>query len=61
MTLLASKIAEVVDQAIANNEHIAWRGLLDTQMWKVVVEYHQEKNEILIRAKRRDDGSGEPE
>ena len=62
MTLLASKIAEIVDEAIANNNvYVAWRGILNTQEWKVLLQRDAETNEFIVRAIRRDSGDGEPE
>ena len=59
MTILASKIAEIFDDAVANNNSVVWRGVLNTQEWKVLVDY--KSNDITIRVKRRDGGDGEPE
>ena len=59
MTLLATKIAEVVDEAIATNGVAVWRGVLDTQEWKILVQY--DANSLTIKVKRRDNGDGEPE
>lgn len=59
MTLLATKIAEVVDEAIATNSIVVWRGILDTQEWKIMAQY--ETNSITIKVKRRDGSGGEPE
>ena len=61
MTLIATKIAEVVDAIIASGEsHQIWRGLLDTQQWKIVVTYNKDNSEFSVRAVMRN-GSGEPE
>jgi hypothetical protein len=59
MTLISTKISELVDAAIANNEVSIWRGILSTQEWKVIAQSNGK--EILVKALRRDDGEGEPE
>lgn len=61
MTLLTTKITEIINESIANSTVVIWRGILDTQEWKILSQYDAEKNEITVRAKRRDDGDGEPE
>lgn len=59
MTILATKISEIVDAAIANNEVTVWRGILSTQEWKILAQ--SDGKEVYVRAIRRDDGEGEPE
>jgi ssDNA-binding replication factor A large subunit len=59
MTLLATKISELVDAAIANNEVSVWRGILSTQEWKILAQ--SDGREVHVKAVRRDDGEGEPE
>lgn len=59
MTLISTKISELVDAAIANNEVNVWRGILSTQEWKIIAQSNGK--EIFVRAIRRDGGEGEPE
>lgn len=60
MTLLATKIAEIVEEALATKTNVIWRGILSTQEWKVLV-FFDDANNLSIRVKRRDNGSGDPE
>lgn len=60
MTLLANKIAEVVDEALAQSKTVTWRGILSTQEWKIIAHYI-DNDEINIKAVRRDDSTGAPE
>lgn len=63
MTLLASKISELIDTLIVSQEdHVVWRGELGTQTWKIVI--HQKTSypyQFFVNAERRDESTGEPE
>lgn len=62
MKLISSKIAEIVDEALTtNSEIVVWRGVLDTQEWKIITQYETESAKIIIKVMRRDGGDGEPE
>lgn len=62
MSLLANKIAEMIDSAISSTDYQGlWRGNLNEQSWKIVVEYDTNANSVHVRAVRRDGGEGVPE
>ena len=64
MTLLATKIAELVDQLISSQEdYVLWRGLLNTQTWKIVVHraHPADPYRIIVNAEKRDSSDGDPE
>lgn len=61
MTLLANKIAEMIDELLNSQEEmLMWRGVLNTQSWKIVL-YRKltQPTEITIHAKKRDESNGE--
>lgn len=55
MSELASKIAEVVDEAIQSPEgRSTFRGIISGEEWKIIAEYDGFREEIVTRIKRRD-------
>ena len=61
MTLLSTKVAELIDELIASGQPtLLWRGILSTQEWKIFLSIN-ERNVISAKIKRRDAGDGEPE
>jgi hypothetical protein len=63
MTLLATKIAELVDELISSQDEVViWRGDLGTQNWKIVIYRNQEKTyRLTVNAEKRDRSEGDPE
>lgn len=55
MTPLATKVAEVIDQAIQSPDGYAvWRGDIINEHWKIIAEYNGLTEKISIVTKRRD-------
>lgn len=56
MSLLAQKIAELVDEAIAAPETpIMFRDYIEDELWKIIITYDNvEGTQFIIRAVRRD-------
>lgn len=63
MTLLSTKIAEVIDELLSTeDECLIWRGVLNTQPWKIVVHRKIENPyRVTVHAEKRRPDEEEPE